>query len=193
MLEWVGICLETHFLHQSVFANYNSWWTKIHEHQVDTGMSMEISKGLVSWFITYLRGLQHWVIIHLLSTMDIPVGFKNSLQIYKGFFRIKTKWCVFNQTVSSWWLVNLSPKPTVMKHLIRQGRVGFSDRPTASSTKEMAYLGGDCFSGCQPFESASGLNTRVENWKFSWKLKITKKKHGKGTSSEPNFHFCVPC
>ena len=34
--------------------------------------------GLVSCFITYFRDLQPtciWVITHLLSTMDIPVGF----------------------------------------------------------------------------------------------------------------------
>ena len=37
---------------------------------------MEVSKWLVSWFITYLRDLQPTyigVITQLLSTMDIPV------------------------------------------------------------------------------------------------------------------------
>ena len=29
------------------------------------------------------------------------------------------------------------------------------------SAEEMAYLGGDCFSGCQPFESVSGLKKTV--------------------------------
>ena len=41
-----------------------------------TGMSMEVSKWLVSWFITHLGDLQPtyiWVIIHLLSTMDTLV------------------------------------------------------------------------------------------------------------------------
>ena len=42
-----------------------------------TRLSMEVSNWLVSWlFITYLRDLQatyKGVIIHLLSTMDIPV------------------------------------------------------------------------------------------------------------------------
>ena len=40
-------------------------------------MSMEVSNQLVSWFINYLWDLQPTyigVIIHLLSTMDIPVG-----------------------------------------------------------------------------------------------------------------------
>ena len=38
---------------------------------------MEVSNWLVSWFITYLRDLQPTyirVIIHLLTSMDIPVG-----------------------------------------------------------------------------------------------------------------------
>ena len=42
-------------------------------------MSMEVSKWLVSWFITYLWDLQPTyigVITQLLSTMDIPVGSK---------------------------------------------------------------------------------------------------------------------
>ena len=41
-----------------------------------TRVSMEVSHWLVSWFITYLQDLQPTyigVIIHLLSTMDIPV------------------------------------------------------------------------------------------------------------------------
>ena len=41
-------------------------------------MSQEVSKWLVSWVIAYLRDLQPTfigVIIHLLSTMDIPVPF----------------------------------------------------------------------------------------------------------------------
>ena len=40
-------------------------------------MSIEVSNWLVSWFITHLGDLQPTfigVIIHLLSTMDIPVG-----------------------------------------------------------------------------------------------------------------------
>ena len=42
-----------------------------------TGMSMEVSKCLVSWFITHLVDLQPTyigVMIHLLSTMDTLVG-----------------------------------------------------------------------------------------------------------------------
>ena len=40
---------------------------------------MEVSSWLVSWFITYLGDLQptyKGVIIHLLSTMDIPVQYE---------------------------------------------------------------------------------------------------------------------
>ena len=33
--------------------------------------------------------------------------------------------------------------------------------PSGASAEEMAYLGGDCFSGCQPFESVSGLKKTV--------------------------------
>ena len=42
-----------------------------------TRVSMELSNQLVSWFITYLRDLLPtyiWNLIHLLSTMDFPVG-----------------------------------------------------------------------------------------------------------------------
>ena len=43
---------------------------------IRTGMSMEVSEWLVSWFITYLGDLQPThigVIIQLLSTMDTLV------------------------------------------------------------------------------------------------------------------------
>ena len=39
---------------------------------------MELSNYLVSWVVTYLGDLQptyNWVIIYLLSSMDILVGF----------------------------------------------------------------------------------------------------------------------
>ncbi len=60
--------------------NPSQWILKARETYkscIRLGMWLEVSKKLVSWFITYLRDLQPTyigVIIHLLGTMDIPVG-----------------------------------------------------------------------------------------------------------------------
>ena len=60
--------------------------------QVTTGMSMEVSNQLVSWFITYLRDLQPTyigVIIQLLSTHGHPstiIHRENGCKVLDGTF-----------------------------------------------------------------------------------------------------------
>ena len=91
-------------------------------------VSMEVSNQLVSWFTTYLRDLQpvyKGVIIHFLSTMDIPVPtfthkFKPFMQVnipfpwilWEGLFFASTSVtnCAFNssRTASANIFVRLS-------------------------------------------------------------------------------------